>query len=348
MSRPTGAGRTEIRPVPPSLMLYNFDIDGDQLKAEHEAFLRAQVIPTLRSSGSVSILGFASRSGLDAHNQVTSERRVASTVAFLRREVPNGFNVRQMTGFGERVAAREGYRDGTEDERFRAVLLFLSSSPTPPSVPNSQNLPSLLPDMPPPGDSVLDTVGKILDVIGGVSGPLEIIASGVFATALDVMGAAAGILSALLALPAAWWTADRLAHFNGRYQGYWNAMQDMARPLSVPGLDQRPESEWPPVLLPRPHLSDVTESTSSAAVLEWRRGERDGCPEAYRMIQEMDRRPVNQTVNTGGVQRRVRVSGRMMLRLIWIARRGDVVGFTRDELNRRLRAHGNRGWPLLR
>ena len=43
----TGPGKTEKRTNPPSLMLYNFDIDGDQLKDEHKKFLRAEAFPTL-------------------------------------------------------------------------------------------------------------------------------------------------------------------------------------------------------------------------------------------------------------------------------------------------------------
>jgi hypothetical protein len=129
MARATGPGKTEKRTNPPSLMLFNFDVDGDTLKEEHKAFLRTEALPVLRSGGSVSVIGLTDRSGADAHNKTLSERRVAQTIAFLRQEVPTGVNLKQATGFGEEAAAREGEKDGTLDERFRSVLLFLSAAP---------------------------------------------------------------------------------------------------------------------------------------------------------------------------------------------------------------------------
>ncbi len=132
--RATGSGKTEKRTAPPSLMLYNFDIDGEKLKEEHKTFLRTEAFPTLQGGGSVSIVGLTDRKGSAAHNQALSERRAAETEAFLRSGVTNGFNVKQSTGFGEGAAAREGEPDGSLDERFRTVLLFLSKTPVPPPV----------------------------------------------------------------------------------------------------------------------------------------------------------------------------------------------------------------------
>lgn len=127
--RPTGPGKTEVRTNPPSLLLFNFDIDGDALKQEHMEFLRREAIPKIRAGASVSVIGLTDRKASAAHNQALSDRRVASTVEFLRSEVPSGLNVKQATGFGEEAAAREGEKDETYDERFRAVLVFLSVAP---------------------------------------------------------------------------------------------------------------------------------------------------------------------------------------------------------------------------
>ena len=139
MSKSTGPGRTEHRTSPKSLLLYNFDINGDQLKAEHETFLRKEVVPVLQRGGSVSLVGLASRSGSHSHNLALSERRAHNTLAFLRKAVPSGFAARQVAGFGESKAEQEGYRDGSEDERFRSVVVFTSLSPTPP-VPPKKNV----------------------------------------------------------------------------------------------------------------------------------------------------------------------------------------------------------------
>lgn len=129
MARPTGPGKTERRTSPPSLMLFNFDIDGDTLKEEHKTFLRMEAVVILRAGGSLRVIGLTDRKGSAAHNLALSARRVEKTVAFLRAEVPTGVNLLQTTGFGEEVAAREGEIDGTLDERFRAVLVFVSAAP---------------------------------------------------------------------------------------------------------------------------------------------------------------------------------------------------------------------------
>lgn len=124
-----GSGKTEVRTNPSSLLLFNFDIDGDSLKTEHKDFLRREAIPKIQAGASVSVIGLADRKASAAHNQALSERRVARTVEFLRSEVPSGFNLKQATGFGEEKAAQEGEKDETYDERFRAVLVFLSVAP---------------------------------------------------------------------------------------------------------------------------------------------------------------------------------------------------------------------------
>lgn len=127
---PTGRGKNEKRVSPPSLLLFNFDIDGDALKPEHIAFLRAEAITTLRAGSGVRVIGLADRKGgaaLHAHNQVLSEKRVARTVAFLKSEVP-GLILNQATGLGEDAAAREGGAAGSSDERFRSVLVFIESA----------------------------------------------------------------------------------------------------------------------------------------------------------------------------------------------------------------------------
>ncbi|NJN46404.1 MAG: hypothetical protein HC808_07925 [Candidatus Competibacteraceae bacterium] len=61
-----------------------------------------------------------------------------------------------MTGFGETKAEQEGYRDGTEDERFRSVIVFVSAAPTPPVPPKDHDVTDDKPKTPPgPKDRVL-------------------------------------------------------------------------------------------------------------------------------------------------------------------------------------------------
>ncbi len=138
--RHTGPGRTEHRANPASLMLYNYDVDGSRMKPEHEAELRHSVIPKLNVGGSVSIVGLASRSGSMAHNDKLSLDRANHVFEFLNRNVHRGLRARLVQGFGERKAKQEGYRDGTEDERFRSVLLFVSTGPVPPPPTPPENV----------------------------------------------------------------------------------------------------------------------------------------------------------------------------------------------------------------
>ena len=67
---PTGRGKNEKRIVPPSLLLFNFDIDGDALKPEHKAFLRAEAITRLRAGSSVRVIGLADRKGGAALHEI--------------------------------------------------------------------------------------------------------------------------------------------------------------------------------------------------------------------------------------------------------------------------------------
>jgi hypothetical protein len=125
MLKRTGPGKTEIRSNPASLMLFNFDIDGDQLKIEHKNFLLTQATARLRNGAMVQVVGLADRIGDRTYNQQLSERRARATVEFLKLHVHN-LKVAPPRGFGEDKMALEGFRDGLTDEKFRSVLVFIT------------------------------------------------------------------------------------------------------------------------------------------------------------------------------------------------------------------------------
>jgi len=129
MLKATGPGKVEKRTNPPSLLLFNFDIDGDQLKSEHKKFIIAEALPRMRAGATVRVIGLADRLGDPDYNRKLSNRRVARTTEFLKAQVPNGLKIGQETGFGEDLMEREGFADGTKDEKFRSVLLFLTDAP---------------------------------------------------------------------------------------------------------------------------------------------------------------------------------------------------------------------------
>ncbi len=341
MPRPTGPGRSERLPGPPrpGLLIYNFDIDGDQLKPEHQEFLRQEVVPVLRRGGSVSIAGLASRSGTVSHNQALSRRRAENTLVFLEHVIPTGFLSRQVIAFGERRAAWEGQRDGTEDDRFRSVVLYVEErSVPPPDVPPVIDVTPTLPD-----EGVLDSVAHILEVLGKVGLGAEIFVGGALGFGAGLVGLAADALIAFAELPLAWAAGDREARYLGKRRGLRNAMQDMANAFSSPALDAIPEARWPPVPRPAPHLSPVSEASLLESDRQARQGEREGCSMAYDVVMRMERTRREQTVMIRGRRMRIRFTGRMYLRFMASAypREGAVADAVEVEINRRLRAQGH-------
>jgi hypothetical protein len=141
MRKPTGPGLIEPRCLvsTPGVRrlgwsLFNFDIDDASLKAEHQRFLDENLVPLLSLPGAtVALRGTASRSGAADYNKKLSDRRVETVGKFLQGK---GARLTQMTATatGESEAEASGQADGTEDARFRAVVVHLSlpisSAPT--------------------------------------------------------------------------------------------------------------------------------------------------------------------------------------------------------------------------
>jgi hypothetical protein len=134
MLRSTGPGKVELRPVPPvngvttiRASLFNFDIEGDTPKPEHEKFLLDNVVPVLANPTTrVKMRGEASRTGNDSFNLGLSNRRINKVVAFLQRHglKQNQF---QREAAGTTDARLAGDAAGTEDEKFRAVLMTVTT-----------------------------------------------------------------------------------------------------------------------------------------------------------------------------------------------------------------------------
>jgi hypothetical protein len=117
--------------------LYNYNIDGNQLKPEHRQVLLDHVIPTLRKVPShVKIFGFASKSGIGERNQALSASRALHVKKYLlsfglsEAEVPG----QEMRAFGSTF----GNPGVPEDEFYRAVHVVVmagrKSRPLPPDV----------------------------------------------------------------------------------------------------------------------------------------------------------------------------------------------------------------------
>lgn len=122
---PTGPGKwkkAESRHQTNAFIIYNFDIGGDQPKKEHKAFMRDKIANQLRAGLDIHLVGRADRRGKVGENQELSEKRAASTLAYLRSEVSTGFYARiggMHTG-GDMGSWKAPY---TEDDRCVYLIL---------------------------------------------------------------------------------------------------------------------------------------------------------------------------------------------------------------------------------
>ena len=115
--------------------LFNFKIDNDQVLVDHDLFLGTVVAPLLIANppSGARLIGLASRSGSAEHNLQLSLRRArniqTSLSLFLFADGlvnPSGSSARTSIGAqGEQFAANLNVKDGTEDSRFRSVLVTI-------------------------------------------------------------------------------------------------------------------------------------------------------------------------------------------------------------------------------
>jgi hypothetical protein len=310
MIKHTGPGQIEQTEHPSRLMLFNFDIDGARLKPEHERALRTAVIPKLQTGGSVSIVGLASRTGGHHHNQRISDQRADNVRRFLRGEVPEGFAIRQYLAFGDRKARLDGVPRGTEDERYRCVLLYPATGPSPP-VPKIDNatVREVIPDISSDG-GILDSIGQILDVSSGLASLLNVVLDAIL---VDLAGTVLGVISTIIGLPAAWLSGNAVAERNAKRQGFAKAIDAMSEPF-----DGNDAAKWPPVPPhPIPKFSQpdqfVTLAERSA-----RTGLRQGYELAWSLIMQLEKSPKIVDAKLKGKAIKIKVSGRMFL---WLMRR---------------------------
>jgi hypothetical protein len=338
----TGRGRWERRTEPPSVLFYNFDIDGDFLKHEHRVGLLEGVVPTVKAGGSVSVVGLASRGGSARHNLHLSVRRAERTLAFLRDAVPRGLVAHAVVGVGEMKARAEGQRDGSEHPRFRSVILFVGAGPTPPTPPTTIDVSpaDLLVDQLFPDDDMLDLASKITDVAIGTLGFTELVPLEVAAAVGGTLGGALSGLSAAVLMPLTWTGLHGQNIANGRIEGYADAVQSMADAFGSPALRSIPESRWPALPHPTPRLFSAAELTL-VNQREWMAGRREGCALAYEFFNKLEGVPLR--------GKSAVVNGRQLL--AWMRGRFGSEGvkpWLMAAINHRLIGGGNGTWPLRR
>jgi hypothetical protein len=228
------------------------------------------------------------------------------------------------------------------------VIIFYWNRPEPPS-PQLPGAPLREIETPDgggvPGTSPWTGAGHALEGVHALAVLAEVAAGAFVAGLAGLVGALAGML---FAWAGAWESGFNRARFNGRCRGYWNAMEDMARAYWDPQLDSLPPDQWPAIPRPQPRTPRPHPNTSFIGDRHAWEGEREGCEEAYNYVMRLELHPMTQTiVDAQGTRHTIRVTGRMLLRILYRAHgRDGVARALRAEIDRRLRQQGHGRYPL--
>jgi OmpA family len=109
------------------VLLYNFDVDGSDLKEQHKDFLYKQLVVHfgINTEARVTIVGQASLSGESNHNDVLSENRAKGVRDYFvsKGVAPNQFMPKpaEVIALGDAPSG-----PAKEDERDRSITLRLS------------------------------------------------------------------------------------------------------------------------------------------------------------------------------------------------------------------------------
>lgn len=319
--------------------LYNFDIDGADVKEDHKQILRSKVFPFLQEGGSAAIVGLASVTGPEQHDQELSLERAESVVKALNwvwAFSGSGFlysgpmRIRKVVGRGKQWAQRFSRK---ENEFWRAVWVHVWDQAVPPS--DSQVNFGM--QLPPLADSnLLMDIGQGLDVASWI---ISMIAA---AEIIPVVDMAASILDTLFSLVAAWAASDQNAYLNGYIQGYDMAMKDMSDTYADSSLHTKPLSQWPPPARPKSH-QELWASQPNISQQKWHEGEDAGCEAAYQQVLKWDRQPL--AVEVAGQTKRL--TGREVLRTLALQHPDRVGEYFVKQFNEALRKKGKRPWPTL-
>jgi hypothetical protein len=335
--RHSGWGLSDHLYNPECLLLYNFDIDSPELKLEHKEDLRQRIVPALKFHHGVAVVGLASRTGSSAHNLDLSLRRAKATLAFLRSQAGNEFDARPAIGFGDMKATQEGYRPHTEDPRFRSVVVLLGEQRVAPFPPNVFDVTPKLPGDLPEGGFHFE-LGKSIDIASGIAQFLELMPWEKLAEFGEKADIYTAVLGNLLGMGLLWHDVDEQNLFNGRVEGFWEAMQFMADQYASPALSKTALKKWPALRQPTPRA--MSEGTYDTAHRKWMQGRQEGCDEAWEAIGIMERLPE--------VKNNWEITGRRYLFVLSQKFRSGVAAAIHAQVDDQIKKAGKGNWPLRR
>lgn len=351
MFRATGPGKAFIKVDKITgvirVWLFNFDVDGAQVKKEHSKMLASSIALAIRDGGAAKFLGLTSTTANDVHNKTLAEKRINAVVAELRRQVGVKFKITKSVALGKVMARafdeanlKGGTKDNTESEIWRGVVI---------NAWNRRGDPLIAPkvDFPIGDNSWTDTASKVLDSTGIALGFVDFVVDMVGLTAAaavtGVLGLGVSSLQAIVAMPVIFIVSDDKARYNGKVQGAADALQDCADQYSDPRLDFTVLSRWPAIKVPEIHGAKNPHASQSQVA--WRQGQLLGRQEIMAMLLKMEQNPKPSTQPDG---KTLRVTGRIWLRLISNVHKDNVgVEFVIKPTNENLKAKGQRPWPTL-
>src|SRR5208283_3278833 len=179
-----------------------------------------------------------------------------------------------------------------------------------------------------------------LDIAATYSSIAGLAAAG---TVTGVGGLILAGISSIIGMPVLWANTDALAEFNGRVQGYADAMQDMAEQYKDDSLDRKPVKQWPAIQRPAAHIFNPV--PSSIAEQFWRQGQRKGCAEAYLDILKMEANPVDVDATVNGKPQKIKANGKLVLRALWVSTKGNVGVKMVTQVNDMLKKQGKPPFP---
>jgi hypothetical protein len=353
MAKSTGPGKVEvISRSPLSVLFYNFDIGGDVVKVEHMSGLFQHIVPVLDAGGSATLVGMASRTGSEALNIGLAKGRAVKTLGALARIVGDtgkAAHAKLGVSEGSAAAARAGDKAGAENPKFRACVVsaWLQRAPPKPVLPDGSTAVDLnaMPEV-----TVGDYMNPATLIEAGVStgfslAELIFAAGWIAAVATPIMAILDSVFN-ILGLIWAWKSADELAHFNGWVRGFIDGWQEMANAYSDPKLDPNHPEKWPAIPHPAPKFEwNVPDSALMTSQQEDRRGRREGAEASFKAIQELENNPKDLVIK-GKSEIHLKGTGKVVLWVIYQARKGDVSGGILELINKKLHEKGKGDWPL--
>ncbi len=327
--------------------LFNFDVDGAQVKREHAEMLASSITLAIRDGGAVKLLGLASTTAVDQHNKILSEQRLNAVVAELRKQAGTKFRVTKALAIGELMAKafndaklKGGTKDNIESEIWRGVVLNAWNRNGDPLVAPTVDFPIGDDSWASQASSVLDTTGIALGFVDFAADMLALTAA---ATVTSILSLGVSVVQGIVALPLLFIISDDKARYNGKVQGAADALQDCADQYKDPSLDFIGISRWAAMKIPEIHGAKNPHASQNQVA--WREGQILGRQEIMNMLLKMEQEPKPTTLPDG---KTIRMSGRLWLRLASKVHKDNVgVEFVIKPTNVNLKAKGQKPWPTL-